>query len=89
MLRPIEFFEHGSDVVVTAARREPQRARLDLKPTSWLRLARLSQPQAEQTIDNHLEGLAAATHFLFQEGGNIIVDSESRSHIMMLSLKAS
>lgn len=89
MLRPFQFFEHGSDVVVAAARWQPQRARLDLEPSSWLPLARMRQAQAEQAVHNRFERLAAAPDFPINKDRDVVVNGERRSHIMMLVRKAS
>lgn len=67
MLRPFKFFEHGSYVVAIAARWQPQRARLHLKPSSWLRLPRMSQAQTEQAVYNYFERLATAPNFLIEK----------------------
>jgi hypothetical protein len=89
MLRPFKFLEHGSDVVVIAARWQPQRARLHLKPSSWLRLSRMSQAETEQMVHNYLEWFAAAPNLLIEKDSDVIVNGERRSHIVMLDWKAS
>ena len=47
-------------------------------------LHRVDQAEVEQTIDRPLEGVARAPLLLLDEHGNVVVNSESLSHIMML-----
>ena len=89
MLRPFKFFEERRNLVVIASSAQPQGARRHLERSSWLRLARLCQSQAEQMVDNRLEGFAAASDFLFKEHSDVVVDGKSCAHIMMLRWKAS
>ena len=89
MLRPFQFFQHGGDVVIIAALWQPKWARLHLKPVCRLRPTCLNQAETEKVVDHHLEGLAAAAHFLLQKHCNVVVNGKGRSHITMLGLLAS
>jgi hypothetical protein len=84
VLRSFQFFQHGGDVVIAAALWQAKWAGLHLKPTRWLRSARLNQAETEKVVDHDLEGLAAAAHFLLQEYCNVVVNGKCRSHFMML-----
>ena len=89
MFRPFQLFQQRGDVVVGLARAQAHCARRDTKRGSRLRLADLCQPKAQQVVDYHLEGFAAATHFLLQEHCNVVVNRKCRSHITMLTMSAS
>lgn len=83
-MRPFEFFEQRGDIVVTLSRSEAHCPRRNLERTGGLRLPRMSQAQTEQAIHNYFERLAAAPNFLIEKDGDVIVNGECRSHIMML-----
>jgi hypothetical protein len=89
MLRPFKLFEERGDFVVASSGAQSQCARRYLELATWLRLARLSQAQGQQVVDDRLEWLAAAADLLFQEDCDVIVDGKSCSHIMMLISQAS
>lgn len=55
---------------------------------TWLdRRGRLLKPGAKQLIHGLLQRLAGTAYLLFEETGHIVVESQSRSHIMMMLLK--
>lgn len=59
--------------------------RLDAKRT-WLdRCGGLLESGAKQLIYRLLQGLAGAAYLPFEEVGNIVVDGQGSSHIMMTS----
>jgi hypothetical protein len=84
VLRSFQFFQHGGDIVIIAAFWKPEWARLYLKPQCWLRPTRLNQAETQKVIDHCLKRLTSASHLLFQEYRNVIVDGKCCSHIMML-----
>ena len=55
----------------------------------WLKAAASIQSAAQQPVDRPFEGVTRAPDFLLDKHGDVVVDGESGSHIMMLSLKAS
>jgi hypothetical protein len=61
----------------------------DLKSFSGLRIAAGGQAPAEQSVHRAFEGFAGAPLLQLHEHGNIVVNGQSGSHIMMLLLKAS
>ena len=89
MIRPFNCFEKVGDAVVAQPGREAHLAGLYHKALSGLRIAAGNQALAEQSIHRPLEGAAGAPLLLLDEHGNVVVDSESGSHIMMLGWKAS
>jgi len=84
VLRSFQLFQQRRDIIVALSRAQAHWARLYFEWASRPRLARLSQSQAEQTIHNHLEWLAAAPDLLFEKQGDIVVDRKRGSHILML-----
>jgi hypothetical protein len=42
------------------------------------------QPGAQRLVDNFLEGPAGAARFRLQLGGHVVIESEGRSHVLML-----
>lgn len=47
------------------------------------------QARAQQIVHCALVGLSRAPNFLLNQPGHIVIEGKSRSHIMMLVLKAS
>ena len=43
------------------------------------------QPAAQRLVDDLLEGPACAARFRPEVGGNVVVESEGRSHVLMLA----
>jgi len=59
---------------------------VDLKRRRGFRTAR-GQPNAQRLVHRFFERAARSTHFGFKLGADILVESQSGSHIMMLSSK--
>ena len=89
MIRPFNCIEEVGDAVVAQPGREAHLAGLYYKALSGLRIAAGDQALAEQSIHGALEGVARVPLLLLDEDGNVVVDGQSGSHIMMLSKKAS
>jgi hypothetical protein len=85
MFRSFEFFEHGGDIIVIAPWGEPKWTRpyLESAPRLWPPLG--CETQLEQFVHHGFVGPAAAPHLGIHERGNIVVDGQCRSHIMMLT----
>ena len=67
--------------------RQPDLSRLYPKWPRPGRRCRLLKPCAKQLIHRLLEWLTGAAYLLFEEACHIVVYCQSRSHILMLSLK--
>ena len=65
---------------------DPEGERFDDKRLFPFGLGRRSEPQTQQPVDGALEGLTGMPNLLLDELGYVIIDSESRTHIMMLNL---
>lgn len=60
----------------------------DNKALLW-GMGSLSQSEAEKMVDCGLKRNPAALHLVTEKAGDIVVNGQSRSHIMMLLNKAS
>ena len=70
-----------------AGTKRTQVSRFDAKgPTGPLSFLRV-EPQAEILIHDVLERPTAASSFRLELGGNVIVQSESRSHALMIAVR--
>ena len=63
--------------------------RLDDKAFSLDWLGGIKEAGAKNTVDRLLHGFACAEVFLFEQGGYVVIDGQSGSHIMMFTEKAS
>jgi len=68
---------------------DTRRKRPHYKSLCRLRLFGSYQSLPQQTVHSSLERLARPLHLLLQEMGNVVVESESSPHIMMLGAKTS
>ena len=84
MIRPFNRFEKVGDAVVAQPGREAHLAGRYYKALSGLGIAAGDQALAEQSIHCALEGFARAPLLLLHEHGDVVVDGQSGSHIMML-----
>ena len=86
MQRPLDGLEQIADVVEAQAgseRAEVARPNLEWRLCAALTAAsRQSEPQA--LVDDLLERLAGAPDLGFQADRDVVVEGQSRSHIMML-----
>jgi len=89
VIRPFNCFEQVGDAVVAQPGREAHLAGRYHKALSGLRIVAGDKALAEQSVHCALEGVARAPLLLLHEHGNVVVDGESGSHIMMLHCKAS
>jgi len=86
MVWPFQFLQKLCDTVAISY---PKRKRRHLEGLGLGFSPRIHQAEAEQTIDGGLEGVARLTHLLLDQHGDVVVDRESGSHIMMIRLNAS
>lgn len=70
-------------------RSHAQRKRLYGKRLFPSRFGGSSQPQPQQSVHSRLKRLPRPLDLLVNQLGNIVVDSERGSHIMMLDAKTS
>lgn len=89
MIRPFNCFEKVGNAVVAEPGREAHLAGRHYKSLSGLRIAAGGQAPAQQSVHGALERVAGAPDLLLDEAGNVVVNRESRSHIMMLQRKTS
>ncbi len=89
MVRPFHFLKKLRDAIIVESRLEPHRKRRHFKRLNRLRLTGSIQTRTQKPVDRPLEGVARLTHLLLDQAGNIVIDGESCSHIMMLDMKAS
>jgi hypothetical protein len=89
VIRPFNSIEKVGDAVVAQPWRKTHLAGLYYKTLPGLRIAAGNQATPEQAVHRSLEGVTRAPLLLLHKHGNVVVDSESGSHIMMFSLKAS
>jgi len=83
MVRPFEKFDQLLDLIETKSRRRLQVPRLDFE---WFsrRLLRC-QSEAQEMIHDLLERVPRSPRFFLEELGDIVIESQSSSHIKMLS----
>jgi len=89
MVQPFERFNEILDLLVAGPEAGIQRDWRNRESLSGLRIPAGNQPLPQQPVDGALEGVSRAADFLLNELGDIVVDGESGSHIMMLIVKAS
>ncbi len=88
MDRAFELLEKIANVIQTKpGTKRTQVSRFDAKgpsgPLSFFRV----EPQAEIFIHDVLERPTATSSFRLELGGNVIVQSESRSHALMIAVR--
>lgn len=84
MAGAFQFFKQHFDVVVPLSGMQSHEKWLHFEWSSFGGVALSCQPTTQQPVDCPLEGVASATYFLFDQHGNVVVDGECGSHIMML-----
>lgn len=84
MERPLEMLHELTDPVVVYARSHPQRTRPDPEAADRPALDAEVQRRSQQVVDNDLEGLPCAADLRSQAGGDIVVERQGGSHILML-----
>jgi len=84
MVRTFQSFNQFFDVIEIKSRRRTQIPRFDHEGFSC-RLLRRRQPQSQKPIHHPLERFPRLAGLLIQQGGDIIVESKSCSHILMLT----
>jgi hypothetical protein len=84
-----QFLQERLDIVVILPGAQAHEKRLHHKRLRGLRIAAGSQALAEQSIDGALERAAGAAYLFLDQAGDVVVEGEGGSHIMMLILKAS
>ena len=72
-------------IIKTKSRRRLKVPRLDLERFPSLILGS-RQPHPEIPVHNLLEGLAGLARLFLQQHGDIVIEGQSGSHIMMLSI---
>ena len=85
MAGAFQLLEQCGDVLVALPRRQAESAWLHVECRRRLRLPRVGESQAEQPVDDRFEGLSGATYLLVEEHGDIVVDGQGPSHIMMMT----
>ena len=83
------FLEKLGNTVVAESWRQAHRNRGNHEGLYGLRIAAGCQAPAQQRIHRALERAPGAPHLFLHEGGDIVVEGERGSHIMMLARKAS
>jgi len=86
MVRPFKLFQKLRNFIAVP---NAQRERCHHKRLGISLFLRITQTALQQAVHRPFEGSARAPSFLLDECGNVVVDGESGSHIMMLGWKAS
>lgn len=83
---PFGDLEQVADVVETQSRPESAKVTsLDIEGRHrWPALAMVKEALAQKLVDYRPEGLSRAPNFGFEPRRHILVEGESRSHILML-----
>ena len=89
MVGSFQLFQQRLDVVVILSRPQSHKKRRHLEGFVRHRLIGYGQPLPQEPIDSPLERVTGALDFLLYEAGNIVVDGESGSHIMMIRIESS
>lgn len=89
MHRPFERFKQILNLFITRTETEVHGNGGDNKSLFGLWMPTSREAAAEQIVDGALERAAGAAGFFLHKASNIVVESESGSHIMMLSGKTS
>ena len=84
---------HGFDQVLgllkSRSQSQVRRNRGDDESLSALRTLARNDPLTNQLVHCRLEGLARAPDFVLHHPNHVVIESKSRSHIMMLCDEAS
>ena len=84
MQRPFELLEQIPDIVVTEPGLQSKGPGLDLEWFCGLEIPLCTQPESEKLVNRHLERFSGAPHLGLELGRDIIVQCQSRSHMLML-----
>lgn len=84
MPRAFDLLEQLTDVLVVEPGAELQRARLDDEGRAPLEVPPQRESQPQGLVDDLLERGASAAGLGFELRRHVIIESESRAHIMML-----
>ena len=88
MVRTLDLFEQVSDVVqVETGRKRPEISRVDDEALPRRGRARLLQPAPKRVIDDLAKRPSGLPGLGFQLGGDVVVQSEGRAHILMLTIE--
>ena len=89
MAGAFQFLNKRLNIVVILAGAQAQEKRRHHKWFYGLGISAGGQALAEQGVDGALEGVAGAADLFLDQAGNVVVEGEGGSHIMMLPSKAS
>jgi hypothetical protein len=84
-----QLLQERLDIVIVLPGSHSGKQRLHDKGLRFSPSVATGQTKAQQPIDRSFERIPGALGLMFQEDGNVVVDGECGSHIMMLLLKAS
>lgn len=84
MQRSFQRFDQLFDVLVPASQSRAERNRCDDKPPFLLRFSGGREAEAQEMVDGAFEGIAGAFGFILNQAGDVVIESESSTHIMML-----
>jgi len=82
---PFGLFQQLGNRVIAVTSLEPERPRFDLEWFGRLRRSGGNDSQPQEAVHRALEGFTGAFALLFQQSGNVFINGESFSHIMMFS----
>ena len=85
MERTFQLFQQFRDALQRQAFAQAHGTRPHHKPADRFRRQAGIQAQPQVVVYQFLESLPVAAHLLFEFGVHIVIESESRSHILMLA----
>ena len=89
MVWTLYFLEKFGDTIVAEPWRQAHRNWRNNERLSGLRIAAGRQAPAQQVVHGAFERVAGAPDLFLDETGDVVVDGESGSHIMMLCMETS
>jgi len=85
----VQLLEEALDVVIVLPGSHSRKKRLNDKGLPFRVSLVINQTEAQQPVDGSLEGIPGSPGLFFYQDGQIVVDGEGGSHIMMFVFKAS
>ena len=87
MKRPFELLDQIADIVIAESFWQPKRLGTHHEPFPAAGLLSAVQSGSEELIDHFLEGLARLSDVFSKLGADIVIQSESGSHIKTLTIR--
>lgn len=89
MHRAFQSIEEFLDSLIARSQSSAKWIGSDYEPLLLFRLAHGGEAEAKKVIDSAFEGFAGALGLVLDQAGDIVIEGEGGTHIMMLGWEAS